>query len=105
MTYKVEDDCRADWARADLQEAIVAAFSNTLHSTGLPPMTVMRLAAATLGAIYKAAADGHRDPGTCPCGWQPHRQADVEALQDALATAAHLHSVADLRVIPVAGRA
>lgn len=48
-------------------------------------MTVMTLAAAAVGAIYKEITDEHRRDGTCPCGWQPIPRADVEALQAALA--------------------
>lgn len=97
-------DPDAEAARDELHRAILSAFCNVLHASRLPPMTVMRLAAATVGSIYKETADEHRC-GACPCGWQPHPGADLEALQTALAAATEAVPLSDPRTIQVAGRA
>jgi hypothetical protein len=80
-------------ARAELHQSIMVS-----------PMTVMRLAAAAVGSIYKEVADEHRS-GACPCGWQPNPGADVEALQAALAATTKTIPLSDLRVVQVVGRA
>lgn len=93
-----------DAARAELHRSIMAAFCDVLHASRLPPMTVMSLAAAVIGSIYKEVADEHRG-GACPCGWQPNPRADVEVLRTALAATAQAVPVSDLRVVQAAGRA
>jgi hypothetical protein len=92
-------------ARAELHRAIVAAFCEVMNGSGLPPMTVMSLAAATIGSIYREVADQHRPGGSCPCGWQPSPDTDVEILQAALATATETVPFPDLRTAQVLGRA
>jgi hypothetical protein len=94
-----------DTARDDLRRSIMAAFCNVLHATQLPPMTVMALAAAAVGSIYKEIADEHRRDNTCPCGWQPAPGADLEALQAALAATTKILPHSDLRIVQAAGRA
>jgi hypothetical protein len=91
-------------ARTELHRTIMAALSNVLHGSQLPPMTAMKLAAATIGSIYKEMADEHRS-SVCPCGWYPYPSADLEALQTALAAATEAIPLSDLRTIQVAGRA
>lgn len=93
-----------DAVRAELHRAFMAAFCNVLHASRLPPMTVMSLAAATVGSIYKEIADEHRIDA-CPCGWQPNPRADVKALQTALAATTQTIPLSDLRVVQVVGRA
>lgn len=92
-------------ARAELRRSIVVAFCKVMNGSGLPPMTVMSLAAAAIGSIYREVADQHRSGGSCSCGWQPSPDADVEALQAALATATEAVPFFDLRIAQVAGRA
>ncbi|MBS4005552.1 MAG: hypothetical protein KGZ91_19450 [Afipia sp.] len=92
-------------ARAELHRAVMAAFCNTLHASLLPPMTVMALTAAAVGAIYRDIADEHRRDTVCPCGWQPSTSADVEALQSALASTVEVRPLADLAIVQVVGRA
>ncbi len=94
----------AEVVRIELHRAIMAAFCNALHASCLPPMTVMRLAAAAVGSIYKEVADEHRD-GACPCGWQPDPSVDIEILQTALASTTQAILQSDLRVAQIAGRA
>lgn len=92
-------------ARAELHRSIMAAFSKMLHANRLPPMTVMTLAAAAIGSIYKEVADAHRCHDACACGWQPDPSADVRALQTALAATTQAFPPSDLRIVQVAGRA
>jgi hypothetical protein len=92
-------------AGAELHRSIMASFCRVLHATRLPPMTVMSLAAAVVGSIYREVADEHRSDGACRCGWQPYPAGDVEALQAALAAATQAIPLSDLRVVQAAGRA
>ena len=82
----------------------MAAFCNVLNASRHPPMTMMSLAAATIGSIYKEMADEHQG-NACPCGWHPNPRADVEALRTALAATIHAIPLSDLRAIQAAGRA
>src|SRR5579863_1372928 len=87
----------AEFARSELRQAVMTAFNNVLQTTHLSPMAVISLAAAAVGSVYKEVADVHSGGNACPCGWQPNRHADVEALQAALATTTEIVSVSDLR--------
>lgn len=98
-------DPHNDHVRAELHRAIMATIWQVLRATRLPPMTVMSLAAGAVGSIYREVADEHRSDDTCPCGWKPNPQADVEALQAALATMTEAIPLPDLRTVQVAGRA
>lgn len=91
-------------ARAELNAAMMAAFCKVLHASRLPPMTVMSLVAGAVGSIYKEVADEHRRDA-CPCGWHPAPEADMAALQSAIAASMRPMPLADLRVAEVAGRA
>lgn len=93
-----------DSVRAELHAAMMVAFCNVLHTSRLPPMTVMGVMASALGSIYKECADEHRREA-CPCGWQPASEADVAALQSALAATMRTMPRADLRIVEIAGRA
>jgi hypothetical protein len=105
MPPEVDINARTDAAHADLRQALMTAFCNVLRLSQLPPMTVMSLAASAVGSIYQEVADAHRGNDACTCGWQPSPQADIEALQTALAIAAQAFPSLDLRVVQVAGRA
>jgi len=92
-------------ARAELHRMIRVAFCRTMHTSRLPTMVLLSLAAAAIGAIYKEVADDHLRAGTCPCGWEPNRVEDVEALGAALASTTEPASKSDLSTIVAAGRA
>ena len=101
----MQSDTDSESASAEMHRSIMIAFCDVLRTTQLPPMTVMSLAASALGAVYKEVADQHRCDGGCTCGWQPSMQADIEALQAALASKIQAVPSADLRVMQAAGRA
>lgn len=90
-------------ARAELREAVMTAFCAALHDTRLPPLTLIELAAAAVGSVYGEVADAHCGDQPCPCGWLPRLQADLEALQAALALNATPQT--DLARMAVLGRA
>ncbi len=90
-------------AREKMRQAVLCAFCNIMQTTRLRPMTVLGLAAMAVGAIYKEVATVHRHADTCPCGWEPRADNDVEALQTAIAAAAWPPT--DLRWLKVAGKA
>jgi hypothetical protein len=91
-------------AGTEMHRSIMTAFCDVLRTTGLPPMTVMRLAASALGEIYKEVAEQHRS-GACPCGWEPNLRTDLAALQAALAATTQASPSIDLRAMQAAGRA
>lgn len=91
-------------AEAELRHAIMTSCCSALHATRLSPITVMRLAAAALGSIYREIATAHRDE-RCSCGWEPDSGADVEALSTALTGNMQTLPVSDLRAMQVAGQA
>ncbi|MGO4407183.1 hypothetical protein AB4Z10_23335 [Bosea sp. RAF48] len=71
----------------------------------MPPLTLMELAAQAVGSVYREVADAHCGDQPCPCGWRPRLQADLEALQAALALSAVPGSQPDLASMAVLGRA
>lgn len=92
-------------ARADIREAVMTAFCAALRDTRLPPLTLVELAAAAVGSVYREVADAHCGDQPCPCGWHPRLQEDLEALQAALALNAAPVPQGDLARMPVLGRA
>uniref|UniRef100_A0A9E8CSA0 Uncharacterized protein n=1 Tax=Bosea sp. NBC_00436 TaxID=2969620 RepID=A0A9E8CSA0_9HYPH len=92
-------------ARADIREAVMTAFCAALRDTRLPPLALIELAAAAVGSVYREVADAHCGDQPCPCGWHPRLQADLEALQAALALSAAPTFQIDLARMPVLGRA
>ncbi len=98
-----EGKSQEETAREKMRQAVLCAFCNIMQTTRLRPMTVLGLAAMAVGAIYKEVATVHRCADTCPCGWEPRADADVETLQTAIASAAR--PAADLRWLKIAGRA
>ena len=105
MPHECECETCAEFARAELRQAVMTAFNNVLHATHLSPMAVISLTAAALGSVYKDVADAHCGGKACPCGWRPNRPADLEVLRAALAITTEILSVSDLRVVQAAGRA
>ncbi len=86
-----------------VQRAVRTAFCGVMHSTHLPPLAALNLAAIAVGTLYREVAGAHCANGPCPCGWLPAGAADVETLQKALALAAR--PSADLLTVAVAGNA
>ena len=98
-------DPEIEAARAELHRKIRVAFCRAMHTSRLPTMTLLSLAAGAVGAIYKEVADQHFRAGSCSCGWQPNPPEDVEALQAALAATTEAAPCSDLSLVEVAGRA
>lgn len=98
-------DPEIEAARAELHRMIRVAFCRSMHTSRLPTMLLLSLAAAAVGSIYKEVADDHRRVGACPCGWQPNPPEDVAALRTALAAATKAEPIVDLSMVEVAGRA
>lgn len=92
-------------ARVDIREALMTAFCAALRDTRLPPLTLLELAATAVGSVYREVADAHCGDQPCPCGWHPRLQADLEALQAALALSVSPIPHGDLVHMPVLGRA
>lgn len=105
MLPEAREDQGREEVRADLRQALMAAFCTALHGTRLPPMAVMALAAEAVGSVYREVADAHLGDQPCPCGWHPSPAADVAALQAALALTAEPAPGVDLARIAVVGRA
>jgi len=105
MPHELRTSERIDAARADLRQAVTLAFCNVMRESRLPPTTVMALVAEAIGSIYRDVATAHANDPTCPCGWQPCPDRDVETLQTALAATALSTFVRDLRLVQAAGRA
>lgn len=98
-------DPSVEAARDELRRSFMTVFCRVLHTSRLPPKTVMALAAATVGSIYKEVADQHRGDKSCLCGWQPNPKADLKALQTALTAMTRTLQLSDLLVLQVVGRA
>lgn len=98
------EDCQED-AEAHIRATIMKEFCEVIQKTGLPPMAVMRLAALSLGSIYREVADAHSGCDPCPCGWRPHEGSDIDLLCTALLTACRRRCNDDLRQMRVAGTA
>ncbi|QEL24017.1 hypothetical protein FQV39_16620 [Bosea sp. F3-2] len=92
-------------ARAEIRQAVLTAFCAALHDTRLPPLALIELAAHAVGSVYREVADAHCGDQPCPCGWRPRLQADLEALQAALALSAASTPQPDLAGMAVLGRA
>ena len=92
-------------ARAEIRRAVLTAFCAALRNTRLPPLALLELAAGVVGSVSGEVTDAHRGDQSCPCGWHPRLQADLEALQAALALNATPATQADLARMAVLGRA
>lgn len=88
-----------------LKRSVRMAFCGVMQSTRLPPMAALSLAATAVGLLYLEVAEAHCGDHACPCGWEPRRAADLEALQISLALAARQQPRADFRAIEVEGHA
>ena len=97
------DQDRAEPTQAEIDHRLMATFCRTLDSSALPPMTVMRMMASALGAIYRQTSASHHAE-ECPCGWQP-LPSDVETLLVEIEAAARRPPVPDITNMQIAGRA
>jgi len=89
--------------QTEIDHHLMVTFCRTLDSTALQPMTVMRMMASALGAIYRQTSASHHEQ-VCPCGWQP-LPSDVETLLAEIEAAARRPLVPDLSNMQIAGRA
>lgn len=101
----MEIERRHDEAEAYIRATIVTELCEVMHRTNLPPMTVLRLAARSVGTIYREMAEAHSGIDPCPCGWRPQPATDVEVLGMALMTACEGQWSTDVRHMRPAGSA
>lgn len=102
---QLENERRLEEAEDHIRATMMNEICDVMARTNLPPMTLLRLAARSIGMIYREMADAHSGVEPCPCGWRPDRAADVEILGMALIAACDRFRTADLRRMPVAGTA
>ncbi len=102
---QVEIERRHDEAEAHVRTMMMNELCDVMQRTNLPPMAVLRLAARSIGTIYRELAAAHCGIDPCPCGWRPHPATDVELLGMALMTACEQPRTADLRQMRVVGSA
>jgi hypothetical protein len=88
-----------------MKRSVRMAFCGVMQSTRLPPMAALSLAATAVGLLYLEVAAAHSGDNACPCGWEPHNAADLEALQTSLALATKPHRPADFHAVQVEGHA
>ncbi len=100
----METEHRHDEAEARIRAVMMKELCEAMHAANLPPLAVLRLAARSLGSIYREMADAHLGFERCVCGWRPHAS-DVEVLGMALMAACMQRRTADLRLMPVGGNA
>lgn len=100
----MEIERRQDEAEARIRAVIMKELCEAMHATNLPPLAVLRLAARSIGSIYREMADAHLGFDRCVCGWQPNAT-DVELLCMALMTACTQRRTTDLRLMRVEGSA
>lgn len=103
LDHDIEEEIAA--ARDHMRRAIMTAFCGIMRTRQFQPMTALSFAAMAVGSIYREIADAHCDDRQCPCGWEPCRATDIEALLTALATTAQPEPGIDLRLVEAAGKA
>lgn len=101
----IEAERRQAEAEAHIRATVMNEICEVMHRAGLPPMAVLRLAARSIGTIYREMAQAHSGVDACPCGWRPNPKTDMEILSSALAAACERRRAMDLRLMPIAGRA
>lgn len=101
----MEIERRHDEAEAHIRATVMNELCEVMRRAGLSPMAVLRLAARSIGTIYREMAEAHSGMDPCSCGWRPHPASDVELLGMALMTACEQRRAADLRLMRVADNA
>ncbi len=102
---QTEVERRHDEAEAHIRATVMNEICEIMHRAGLPPMAALRLAARSVGTVYREMAAAHSGIDPCPRGWRPHPATDVEMLGMALMTACEGHKSGDLRLMRAAGNA
>lgn len=102
---QIEVENRHAEAEAHIRATVMNEICEVMHRAGLPPMVVLRLAARSIGTIYREMAEAHTGIEPCPCGWRPDAASDMEVLRSALVAACDRRRTADLRLMQIAGRA
>jgi hypothetical protein len=102
---QMEIERRQNEAEAHIRATVINELCEVMHKVGLPPMTVLRLAARSIGTIYREMAYAHCGIESCPCGWRPHPAMDIEILRMALMVACEQRRTDDLRLMRIAGTA
>lgn len=101
----IDIERRHEEAEARIRTAVMNELCEVMHREGLPPVAVLRLAARSIGAIYRGMAAAHSSGRPCPCGWNPRPELEVELLAMALMTACRNGRRSDLSSMQVAGNA
>ena len=97
------DQNASDPTQAEIDHRLLVTFCRTLDNSSLPPMTVMRMMASALGAIYRQTSESHHAQ-ECPCGWQP-LPSDIDVLLAEIEAAARRRAIPDLSSMQIVGRA
>lgn len=105
MTQIEDWERRQEQAREHIRATIMNEFCEVMRTSGLPPMVMMRLAAQSVGAVYREMAAAHSGADPCPCGWRPNETHDIELMSSALRTACKRTPGFDLVAMEVVGRA
>ncbi|MBD0415466.1 hypothetical protein [Oryzicola mucosus] len=104
-TEGVEDDSQLlEQVEAHMRATLMNEACDMMRRTGLPAMTVLRLAATAMGSIYREMADEHLQ-GICECGWQPDETSELRELCQALMEKTCQRALPDLAAMHVAGSA
>lgn len=61
---QIEIERRHDEAEAHIRATMMNELCEVMHRTDLPPMALLRLAARSVGSIYREMADAH--PASIP---------------------------------------
>ena len=102
---QMENERRHDEAEAHIRATVMNELCEVMSKCNLPPMAALRLAARSIGTIYREMAVVHSGIDACPCGWRPCPSTDVELLGMALMTACEQRRSVDLRMMQIAGSA
>lgn len=102
---QTEIERRLDEAEAHIRARMMNELCEVMQRTNLPPMAMLRLAARSIGTIYREMADAHSGIDPCPCGWRPQEATEIEVLVRALVTAGERRHTDDLRLMRIAGSA
>ncbi|WP_315833669.1 hypothetical protein [Bradyrhizobium prioriisuperbiae] len=100
----VSDGDDSQTTQADLDRTLMTTFCRVLDGSRLPPMAVMRMMAEALGSVYRQVAAAHQNQ-SCPCGWQPTSERDIETMLAAVGDAAMVKPAVNLELMETVGRA